>query len=39
LPNVIGLRKEDESNWDCVTQMEKMRNAYKTVAKEAGGGG
>jgi hypothetical protein len=39
LPNVIGLRKEDELNWDCVTQTEKIRNAYKILVKEVWGGG
>jgi len=39
LPNVIGLRKEDELNWDCVTQTGKMRNAYKILVKEVLGGG
>jgi len=39
LPNVIGLRKEDEMNWDCVTQTEKMRNAHKILVKEIWGGG
>jgi hypothetical protein len=39
LPNVIGLRKEDELNWVSVTQTEKMRNAYKILMKEVWGMG
>jgi len=39
LPNGIGLRKEDELNWDCITQTEKMRIAYKILVKEVWGEG
>jgi len=39
LPNVIGLRKEDELNRDCVTQTGKMRNAYKILVIEVLEGG
>jgi hypothetical protein len=39
LPNVTGLRKEDVLNWDCITQTEKIRNAYKILVKEVWRGG